>query len=201
MMNRRHDEEENMVALYEASLNGCVSTLNTLIRRDPLILYKVSLTSLCETPLHIATLLGHLDFCKVLICKNPKLAEEVDSLGRTPFHLASAEGHTEIVQALLQANVDVCLAHDQDGRIPLHLAAMRGRIDVIEELIIARRESIRVNLDGESVLHLCVRYNHLDALKLLVLSANCEELFLSSKDHDGNSILHLAVMLKQMKVR
>ncbi|KAE8124862.1 hypothetical protein FH972_019709 [Carpinus fangiana] len=199
MMNRRHDEEENMVALYEASLNGCVSTLNTLIQRDPLILNKVSLTSLSETPLHVATLLGHLEFCKVLICKKPKLTEEVDSLGRTPLHLASAEGHTEIVQALLQANADVCLAHDQDGRIPLHLAAMRGRIDVIEELIIARQESIRVNLNGESVLHLCVRYNHLDVLKLLVLSANCEELFLSSKDHDGNSILHLAVMLKQMK--
>jgi ankyrin repeat protein len=200
-MDRRQDEEENMVAVYEASLNGCVITLNRLIQWDPLILNKVSLTSLSDTPLHIAALLGHLEFCKVLISKNRKLVEEVDSRGRTPLHLASAEGHIDLVQALLQVNANVCLARDQDGRIPLHLATMRGRIDVIEELIIARRESIRVNLDGESVLHLCVRYNHLDALKLLVLSANCEELFLSSKDHDGNSILHLAVMLKQMKVR
>jgi len=201
MMDRRHDEEENMVALYEASLNGCVRTLNTLIQRDALILNKVSLTSLSETPLHIATLLGHLEFCKVLVSKKPKFAEEVDSLGRTPLHLASAEGHTKIVQELLQANADVCLARDQDGRIPLHLATMKGRIEIIEQLIIARRESIRMNLDGDSVLHLCVRYNHLNALKLLVVLANCEESFLSSKDHDGNSILHLAVMLKQMTVR
>jgi ankyrin repeat protein len=115
---------------------------------------------------------GHLEFSRALVSKKPKLAEEVDSLGRTPLHLASAEGHTEIVKALLQANTDVCLAFDQDGRIPLHLAAMRGRIEIIKELIIARRESIRVNLNGDSVLHLCVRYNHLDALKLLVESAN-----------------------------
>jgi ankyrin repeat protein len=78
---------------------------------------------------------------------------------------------------------------------------MRGRIEIIKELVIARRESIQVNLNGNSVLHLCVRYNHLDALKLLVESTNGDELFLSAKDHDGNSILHLIVMFKQIKVR
>jgi ankyrin repeat protein len=105
--------------------------------------------------------------------------------------LASAEGHTEIVKALLQANTDVCLAFDQDERIPLHLAAMRGQIEIIEELVIARWESIQVNLNGNSVLHLCDQYNNLDALKLLVELANGDELFLNSKDDNGNSILHL----------
>ncbi|KAE8021211.1 hypothetical protein FH972_007125 [Carpinus fangiana] len=198
-MDRRQDEEENMVTVYEASLNGCVITLNGLIQRDPLLLNKISLTSLSDTPLHIAALLGHLQFCKVLVNKNPKLVEEVDSRGRTPLHLASAAGHIDLVKALLQANANVCLARDQDGRIPLHLASMRGRIDIIEELINARPESIQVNLEGDSVLHLCVQYNHLHALKLLVVLAKCEEFFLSSEDHDGNSILHLAVMLKQTK--
>jgi ankyrin repeat protein len=201
MMDRRHDEEENMVALYEASRNGCVSTLTPLIQRDAHILDRVSLTSFSETPLHLSALHGHLEFSRVLISKKPTLAKEVDSLGRTPLHLASAEGHTEIVKALLQANKNICSAVDQYERIPLHLASMRGHIEIIKELVIARQESIRVNLNGESVFHLCLRYNHLDALKLLVESANGDELFLKSKDHDGNSILHLAVMLKQMKVR
>jgi ankyrin repeat protein len=77
---------------------------------------------------------------------------------------------------------------------------MRGRIEIIEELIRAQPESIQKNPNGGSVLHLCVQYNHLDALELLVKSANCDDL-LNSKDRDGNSILHLAVILKQMKVR
>lgn len=51
------------------------------------------------------------------------------------------------------------------------------------------------------ILHLCLQYNHFDALKLLVESANGDELFLNSKDCRGNSVLHLALMLKQMKVR
>ncbi|XP_059455106.1 uncharacterized protein LOC132185335 [Corylus avellana] len=190
-------QEANMAALYEASRDGCISTLTTLIQRDARILDRVSLTSFSETPLHSSTLHGHLEFSKILVSKKPKFAEEVDPLGQTPLHLASAEGHTEIVQALLQTNINACLARDQDGRIPLHLATMRGRIEIIEKLIKARQESILMNLEGDSVLHLCIRYNHLDALKLLVELANGNESFLSSIDHDGNSILHLAVMLKQ----
>jgi ankyrin repeat protein len=194
-------EKLNMDALYAVSRNGVVSTLTTLIQTDASILNRVSLSSFSETPLHLSALYGHLEFSKVLISEKSTLAKEVDLLGRTPLHLASAEGHTEIVKELLQANKNICTAVDQDERIPLHLAIMRGRIEIIKELVIARRESIRVNLNGDSVLHLCLRYSHLDALKLLVESANGDELFLNSKNHDGNSVLHLAVMLKQIKVR
>ncbi|KAB1210615.1 hypothetical protein CJ030_MR6G010299 [Morella rubra] len=197
-MDRGHNEKDNIHVLFEASLSGCVSTLNKLVQRDALILHKISLTSFSETPLHIAALLGHVEFTRALLSKKPKLAHEVDAYGRAPLHLASAEGHTEIVEALLQVNVDVCLVPDQDGRIPLHFAAMRGRIEIIRYLIAAQPDSIRVNLDGDTVLHMCVRYNRLDALKLLVQSSNVEE-FLNSKDHHRNSILHVAVMLKQMK--
>ncbi|XP_059455128.1 ankyrin repeat-containing protein ITN1-like [Corylus avellana] len=200
-MDRGHDEKANMHALYEASRDGCVSTLTTLIQRDALILDRVLLTSFGETPLHIAALLGHFEFSKALLSKKPKLAEEVDSLGRIPLHLASAEGHTEIVRALLLVNADVCVIfRDRDERIPLHLAAMRGRIETMRLLIHAQPTSILENLHGDSVLHLCVQNNHLEALELLVASANGDQSFLSSKDRDGNSILHLAVMLKQMKV-
>ncbi|GMY34665.1 ankyrin repeat-containing protein bda1 [Fagus crenata] len=54
---------------------------------------------------------------------------------------------------------------------------------------------------GEIVLHLCVKYNQLEALKLLVESVSDEGEFLNSKGHeDGNTILHLAVMLKQIEI-
>ena len=195
--------EDAMRELYEVSLNGCVSTLNTLIQKDPLILSRISLYPYTETPLHIASLLGHLDFCEVLLQNSPSLATELNSEGRCPLHLASANGHTVVVKALLRTNPEMCLVGDKDEMLPLHFAAMRGRVGAIEELIKAKPDSIRemTKTDDGSVLHLCVRYNHLEALKLLVESLRSEHQFLYSlKDKEDNTLLRLAVKRRQIKV-
>ena len=98
------------------------------------------------------------------------------------------------------------------GRIPFHYEAMRGRIEVVKELIIVWSDSTQVILDGETILHLCVKYNQLEALQLLVESLSDEWEFLNFIDHDGSNtilhcffffwrkILHLAMMLKQIEV-
>ena len=193
---------DDIVRLYNASASGCTTTLKSLIDKDPRILYKISLTPFSETPLHISALLGHLDFTRILLAQNPRLAVELDSHKRCSLHLASAEGHIEIVKELLHANEDTCSIYDEDGKIPLHYAAMRGRIEVVKALIAVRPDSTRVMLNWrETTLHLCVKYNQLEALKLLVDSVSDEGEFLNFKDHEGgNTILHLAVMLRQIEV-
>ncbi|XP_050258822.1 ankyrin repeat-containing protein BDA1-like [Quercus robur] len=196
---------DDIVDLYNASAIGCTTTLKSLIEKDPRILHKISLKTFTETPLHISALLGHLDFTKTLLTQNPCLVVELDSHKRCPLHLVSSEGHeghVEIVQELLTIYEDACLFHDQNGRIPLHYVAMRGRVEVVEKLIVARPDSVRVVLDGnKTVLHLCVKYNQLKALNLLVKSLSDDGDFLNFKTSgDGNTILHLAVMQKQIEV-
>ncbi|KAI7985980.1 Ankyrin repeat-containing protein BDA1 [Camellia lanceoleosa] len=189
--------------LYEASLSGSVADLEILVAEDPLILDRASLTCFDQTPLHIAAWRGHSDFTRALLSRKLGLATERNSDRRLPLHLASAEGHHEIVQQLLDANDDVCKDddEDEDGRTPLHLAAMKGRVEVIKRLTQARPESIRKKLGrGETVLHLCVKYNRLEALKTLVkeLGNQNDAGFVNSEDQDGNTILHLAAALKQL---
>ncbi|XP_031267462.1 ankyrin repeat-containing protein BDA1-like [Pistacia vera] len=179
-------------------MRGCAATLSTLIQNDSFILHKISLTAFAETPLHISALLGHVEFSKALVNQRPQLVTELDTFKRSPLHLASAEGHTEVVKELLQANKNMCLLADQEGRIPLHLAAMRGRVEVIQELISAIPKSVFEKLHGETVLHLCVRYNHLDALKQLAASGDDKE-FLNSKNLEGNTVLQVSAMLKQLE--
>ncbi|CAI0441363.1 unnamed protein product [Linum tenue] len=194
-------------ALYDAAMRGDTETLQGLLQRDSLILKKFPLSSFTETPLHISVLAGHLDFSRALLHHNPGMAMEGDASNCTPLHLASAAGHTEIVGALLssEGGSDACLVRDEDGRIPLHLAAMRGRNDVIRELIGARPESLLVKLeDGDTVLHLCVKYNHLEAMKILVeMSSSGKkgmiESIICSGDGEGNTILHAAAMFKQVQ--
>lgn len=78
---------------------------------------------------------------------------------------------------------------------------MRGRVKVVKELIAVWPDSTQVMLNGgETILYLRIKYNQLEALKLLVDSVSDAREFLNSKDHGGNTILHLAVMLKQIEV-
>ncbi|KAM3699383.1 hypothetical protein ACJW31_05G021700 [Castanea mollissima] len=194
-------EGDDMIELYNAAGTGCMITLSRLKEKDPHFLYKISLNTFDETPLHISASIGHHEFSKTLLLLKPQLAYERDFHGRYPLHLASAEGHIEIVKELLHANKDACTIHDQDRRNPLQYAAMRGRVEVVRELMIACPNSTQVMLDGrESVLHLCIKYNQLETLKLLVEFVSDKGDFLNSKDHyNGNTILHLAVMLKQIE--
>ncbi|KAK7840648.1 ankyrin repeat-containing protein BDA1-like [Quercus suber] len=173
---------DDIVDLYNTLAIGCTTTLKSLIDKDPRILHKIYLTTFGETPLHISALLGHLDFTKTLITQNPCLAVELDSHKRCPLHLASSEGHIEIVQEPLTIYEDACLFHDQNWRILLHYAAMRGRVEVLEKLIVARPDSVQIVLNGnETVLHLCVKYNQLKALDLLVKSLSDDGIFSISK--------------------
>ncbi|CAN0877179.1 Ankyrin repeat-containing protein ITN1, partial [Linum grandiflorum] len=193
-------------ALYEAAMTGNTSTLHRLIQRDSLILRRSRLSCYSETPLHISVLAGHVDFSREILRQDPEMAAEVDTSNFTPLHLAAALGHTEIVRILLCSvgAADACLVvRDEDGRMAIHLAVIRGRVGILRELVIARPESVLEKLDGDTVLHLCVKYNHLEALKLLVEMIDGEELLPSSivwsGDRDRNTVLHLAVMFKQVQ--
>ncbi|KAK4269119.1 hypothetical protein QN277_022316 [Acacia crassicarpa] len=201
-MGTSHGEEERLSLLYEASRNGSVTTLNSLLKQESLILHKISQSGFSETPLHVSSLLGHLEFSKALLTYKPKLAIEVDVSRNTPLHLASAEGHIDIVKELLKVNNKPCLFPNEEGKIPLHYAVMRGRTEVARELVKAKPESFSFLDNGCTVFHLCVIYNHLETLKGLVeleLVISGKLLFSTSSDATGNTIFHLAVSSKQVE--
>ncbi|KAJ9688011.1 hypothetical protein PVL29_013972 [Vitis rotundifolia] len=165
--------------------------------KDLLTLARAAVTSFNETPLHVAAMLGHLDFASYLLTHKPDMALALDLRGRSPLHLASANGYVEMVNILLSANPDACLIRDEDGRTPLHLAVMKGEVEVTRMLVGARPQVTRYKLDqGETILHSAVKQNRLGALKLLVELVGEVE-FVKSKDDYGNTVLHTATALKQ----
>ncbi|XP_010263321.1 PREDICTED: ankyrin-1-like [Nelumbo nucifera] len=168
-------------------MEGDTASLCQLLDEDALILDRVRVGPVAENPLHIASLLGHLDFAKEILRRKPELARERNSEGASPLHLASAKGYVELVQELLKVNSDVCFLSDQEGRIPLHIAAVKGHLGVINELINAMPESAHVKTDGgETILHLCLQYNQFEAFKLLLQSVENKDYFLKSKDNRGS---------------
>ncbi|KAK9081530.1 hypothetical protein Syun_030854 [Stephania yunnanensis] len=140
--------KEMRKALFEASLDGNVFALNELLEEDPLALER-TITSSSETPLHIAAMLGHVEFAREILSTKPELASELDLEGFSPLHLASARKNIEMVRELARVAPDVCLSTDSDGRTPLHLAAMKGRVEIMKELFRWRPGALdKVLFDG-----------------------------------------------------
>ncbi|CAL9027611.1 unnamed protein product [Prunus brigantina] len=187
--------------LLDAAMEGNITMLKDLIQEDPLVLDRALASCVSETPLHVASMLGHLGFVKELLSHRPELASELDSRGSTPLHLAAAKGHAEIVKELALVDPAACMVRNEDGWTALHVAAVKGRVKVLSELARVRTESTRALTDrGEMVLHLCVGHNRLEGLKALADAFGKDDEFLNWKDFDGNTILHIAVAKKQVEV-
>ncbi|XP_026450893.1 ankyrin repeat-containing protein BDA1-like [Papaver somniferum] len=196
--------------LYEASLQADVTSLTELLKEDPLILEREITGYGNESPLHISAICGHIEFAAKLLILKPELASEVDSKGFSPLHLASLRKHVEMVRVLLASDPDVCVATDQDGRTPLHLASMKRQLENVKLLIETKPDAIKILLNQEeNILHFCVKHNSLEALKLLIelvgsrldpTNEDQESVTVNSRDYHGNTILHLAVARKQVKM-
>ncbi|KAG6772563.1 hypothetical protein NC652_017559 [Populus alba x Populus x berolinensis] len=192
--------EEVQRKLREAAVEGNVTSLLMLLQEDKLVLDRCAVTCPAETPLHIASMLGHLEFTREILCRKPELVKEVDLHRSSPLHLAAANGHLEVVRVLLLVDADLCLVKDRNGWNPLHVAVIKGRIDVLKELVQAKPDAIRASgRRGETILHLCVKHYQLEALKFLVGITIADTEFVNSEDDDGFTILHLAVADREIE--
>ncbi|XP_058213569.1 ankyrin repeat-containing protein BDA1-like [Rhododendron vialii] len=193
--------EEMERRLSEAAMKGSVESLINLLQHDPLIIDKAIASCISQSPLHLSSLLGHLDFTTELLTRKPEFAAELDSEGSSPLHLAAAKGHLEIVKRLLLAAPEMGMVRNSDGRTPLHVAAMKGRVEVVAELVRVVPESTRMVTDrGETGLHLSVRHNRVEALRVLVEVMRRDGELVNWRDCDGNTILHIAVAKKHIEI-
>ncbi|CDP13441.1 unnamed protein product [Coffea canephora] len=154
-----------------------------------------------ERHLRDAAVKGDAATLKRLIREDPLLLDKVslNCQDMNPLHTAASFGHVEFVQEILEVNGEMCLARDPRGRNPLHLAAIKGRVPVLQQLIRAKPLAAREKVaGGGTVLHLCVQYNQLEALKFLLQTIKDDE-FVNLKDGDGMTVLHLAMCDGQNK--
>ena len=85
-------------------------------------------TSLKFSPLHMASLHGHLDVVRYLCLQGSIFADMLTLDGCSPLHLACEAGHTECVRWLHQQGADIERAYC--GKLPFQVAFRNGHAGV-----------------------------------------------------------------------
>ncbi|XP_058093751.1 protein ACCELERATED CELL DEATH 6-like isoform X1 [Magnolia sinica] len=199
-METEMDLREMVLKIYKELRTGNENSLGEFLRNNQPIFDRFLKEFVSEnTPLHIAILHLRVDFAREILRRKPQLAHVLNFHGFSPLHMASANGSADIVKELLPLIVDVSYDRDQKGWTPVHAAAMKGHVHVLKEF---KAEWIRDMTDrDETVLHLYVKYNNkVDELKDLrgLLGLDDDKEFVNRKDANGNTILHLAAMKKDI---
>ncbi|KAK9144722.1 hypothetical protein Sjap_004625 [Stephania japonica] len=203
----------------DASSGNAEAMRELFAEKEPSILERLALAQHPDTPLHVAEMGREAKLAKDIIRRKPEFISDFDKDGYRPIHIASAKGHIELVSragfawgpgadqapkaskmtgpALLVRELLkiggslIAYLKDRDGRTPLHLAAMKGKLDVMGELLLACPGSAgEVTAGGETVLHLMVKFNQIEAFRVLVMHDHTFHELLNAKDQDGNTVLH-----------
>ena len=147
------------------------------------------------TPLHIASLYGHITFVKHLILDQNHDPGVCDENGLTPLHCASLNGHLDIVKFIGEftdhdPQAITKIFHDHYQNTPLHYACKGGHVDVVKYLVHKKICLLNDrNIEGLTPLHLSCNSRHIDVLEYLTDELECD---LNVTDKYGATLLHYA---------
>ena len=168
-----------------------------------------------RTPLVLAAQKGSFHVVKALLQHMDHM--EKDTCGKTKnlaLAWASHEGHNAIVQLLLDAGADPN-AEDDDGVPALHFATSKGDPEVVKILLYAGANVYATDKTGMTALHLAKKKRNKAVSTVLTATQKLFSLCQSStsqlnkvntaiilgavvnaKDEDGQTPLHLAIIVK-----
>ncbi|KAK6162696.1 hypothetical protein DH2020_002537 [Rehmannia glutinosa] len=189
--------------MFSAACSGDVNALHQLLQENPFILSDYTLINSNNNPLTIATKANHLNFVREILRLKPQLATELNQDGIRPLDIASAYGYVEIVRDILATTgPEICRLGGKNGKTAIHYAAVNGRIEIIDLLMSVCSECVKdVTSFGETALHLAVKHFKFEALRNMLQWVEKVDMVevVNWGDKDGNTVLHYAVLNKQLE--
>jgi len=119
-----------------------------------------------ETPLHLASRVGHIDVARLLIKHGANVAAQSKDW-TTPLDEASEGGHVDVARLLIEHGVNV-RAQNEDWKTPLHMASLVGCVDLPLLLIEHGADVAAQSGDGTTPLQSASQVGDVDVVRLLI---------------------------------
>ena len=160
-LSQRDDQGETII--FEAIRRSRFELLKRLIALQ----VDVKQTNdLGQTPLHIAAMSGHVDIIRLLIENGAQ--HHMDLLGKSPIHEAVLNGKLQALKYFIEEDHQSIFIHTHDRLNLLHYAVMTSSVDLVEYLIEHDVDINGLTRDFDTPLHMAVRHQNTDAIKLLL---------------------------------
>ncbi|CAN9513791.1 unnamed protein product [Ophioblennius macclurei] len=124
------------------------------------------------------------------------MATRQDEDGDTALHIAVVQEEFDIVNRLIHLlllagkSLDI---YNNLRQTPLHLAVITKQPSMVKTLLRSGAEPSALDRNGQTALHLCCEYGQRDCLSV-VLSLSTSSTCLETRNYEGLSPLHLAVL-------
>ena len=178
-----------------ACARGNFSAVVELMEHDPTCVKVID--NHRDTPLHEASLQGHLEIVKFLL-SNSSLALSQNKDSEMPIHMACKGGHVRVVGELLKPEYGhartMLNATDASGNAPIHLAVQSGMYELIKLLVFHNAEPNAKNRDGVCPIHVAAAQGHKKVAKALL---ECHKDVVDTSDDKKRTPLHHAAMNDQ----
>ncbi|TYG70705.1 hypothetical protein ES288_D05G335000v1 [Gossypium darwinii] len=149
--------------LMVAAERGEIGMLYQLIEEDGNVLHRMDKMDVVNTPLHMASSKGYIDFAMEMMYLKPSLAKKLNKEGLSPVHVALKCGHTQLAVSLLRLDKSLLGVKGKMGYTPLHYLVMYEKDnDNLNKFFDDYHPCIINDLtsQGETALHVAARYNN-----------------------------------------
>ncbi|MBA0624483.1 hypothetical protein Godav_009835 [Gossypium davidsonii] len=149
--------------LMVAAESGEIGMLYQLIEEDGNVLHRMDKMDVVNTPLHMASSKGYIDFAMEMMYLKPSLAKKLNKEGLSPVHVALKCGHTQLAVSLLRLDKSLLGVKGKMGYTPLHYLVMYEKDnDNLNKFFDDYHPCIINDLtsQGETALHVAARYNN-----------------------------------------
>jgi ankyrin repeat protein len=155
----------------------------------PLLMAGCKLESATEsgglTGLHMACMMGHVEYSRRLADEGADLLRRGDDEGRTGLYYAAERGHLGVVKLMLEkGGKELGMIVDKWGKSCAFAAAEKGHIDVLRFLyeVCGKELLMLVRENGASCAYVAARDGRIDVLRWLHEACGKELLMLVHKD-------------------
>lgn len=186
---------EGMSPLYLAVVLGQFYTAIVLHEKDNQLSYSGPDG---ENVLHVSVLQS-IVMSEILLGWNKKLAKKQCDNGSTPLHLHLSRADF-MVPILLEYDLSVAYQPNGSGSFPIHIAASKDRLKAVISLLKKCPDCVQLcDTMGQTFLHVAVENRSYNIVSYTCTTPSLASI-LNTQDNDGNTVLHLAVQLGDLRM-